>query len=203
MIEAPLFRIGPARTEILVAPDATGFARSRAMACSDGIAPALMALISREMAKAEFVHESLPGLGNRETEESLRVSALLCFALQRGPFLRWMEQATGCETLVEVRGHVAQLRVDEDHRLDWHDDLGEAQRRLAVTINLGTEPYEGGQFELREKATRAPVMAHRHVQPGTVLIFDVAPDLEHRLLPVRSGGPRRVFAGWFYKAAAT
>lgn len=42
-----------------------------------------------------------------------------------------------------------------------------------------------------------PLLAHHHNKPGTVLIFAVRPDLEHRVTPLTSGGPRRVFAGWF------
>jgi hypothetical protein len=37
----------------------------------------------------------------------------------------------------------------------------------------------------------------KHDQPGTALVFEVRPQLEHRVLPLTAGGPRRVFTGWF------
>jgi hypothetical protein len=84
------------------------------------------------------------------------------------------------------------------HRFNWHDDLPEnPTRRIGITINLSENPYEGGLFELRKKKTQQILTRHRHEKPGSALIFDVSDALEHRVWPVTSGGPRRIFAGWF------
>ena len=56
----------------------------------------------------------------------------------------------------------------------------------------------GCGFELRKVGGEALLVDHVHDRPGTALIFEVSPDYEHRVLPLASGGPRRVFTGWFF-----
>lgn len=38
---------------------------------------------------------------------------------------------------------------------------------------------------------------HRRETIGATPIFEVAGEREHRIAPVATGGPRRVFTGWF------
>jgi hypothetical protein len=50
---------------------------------------------------------------------------------------------------------------------------------------------------MRTVPERSPLITFRHDTPGTALIFEVSKRCEHRLHPLTSGGPRRVFTGWF------
>ena len=43
------------------------------------------------------------------------------------------------------------------------------KRRIAVVINLSTERYDGGEFELRPKEGGL-VLRHRYTEPGEALI---------------------------------
>ena len=54
-------------------------------------------------------------------------------------------------------------------------------------------------FELRDVRNDKLLLQYRHAALGAALIFDVARGLEHRVLPLISGGPRRVYTGWFFK----
>jgi hypothetical protein len=125
---------------------------------------------------------------------------VITLALKRAALLSWLEAMAGCGSLGNVEGRVVRALANNHDQLVWHDDLDEPRRRLAITINLSEQLYEGGLFELRDKRTHAVLASHLHLEPGTALIFDVARDIEHRVLPVTSGGPRCVYTGWFFTA---
>jgi hypothetical protein len=197
-----LFRIGVTGTELLQSPEAAraGFAQTHALECREALAPALLALLIRQLDQGSFEPQIVEKIGDREIECGSRAGAGVMLALKRRNLLDWLERATGCGPLGAVTGVVTQARAGAPHQLGWHDDREDARRKLAVTINLGTAPYEGGLFEIRRKKTHEPLFEHRHTEPGTALIFQVSPDIQHRIHPITAGGPRRIFAGWFLGA---
>lgn len=127
-----------------------------------------------------------------------RCGRILNLALSRPALLRWVEEVTGCGPLQRIEGRVMQMLCRPGDEFGWHDDnVSEQGRRVALVVNLGTAAYEGGEFELRRKGGRT-LVSMRHTEPGSALFFKVGPGLEHRVLPLTAGGPRRVFAGWAY-----
>jgi hypothetical protein len=197
--EPALFSVGAMETQLLgdESAAAEGFARHHAIVCGTVLEPALLAVLMKICGRAQFVSDDVAGLGHREVETPTRAGGALTLALKRANLLRWIERVTGCGTLRSVSGRVVQTRPNVHDRLLWHDDLQEPWRRLAITINLSERSYDGGMFELRRAGSDTVLTQHAHVGPGSALIFDVARGLEHRLLPITSGGPRRVYAGWF------
>jgi hypothetical protein len=147
--------------------------------------------------KGRFVDEPVARLGTRAVESPQRVGPALNVLLHRAALLRWVEAATGCGPIDGVAGRVVQTRANDEDALDWHDDLNEPNRRLALTINLSDTPFVGGLFELRDVASGAILIRHTHARPGDALIFAVRRGLEHRVMPLHTGGPRRVYTGWF------
>lgn len=131
-----------------------------------------------------------------ESSRDIAGSALsLC--LSRPDFLTWVTRIFKVGHLEFAEGKVRQLSVGVGQGMCWHDDMNDRRRRLGVTINLGNRPYGGGDFEMRLKASRERLGVYHHDIPGTALLFAVGSDLEHRVTPLISGGPRRVFSGWF------
>jgi hypothetical protein len=194
------FVIGAARTEILAAPPdwSNRFAEERAIVCHDAIEPALLDRLLRVVHRSQFRADDVPRLGTREVEEPQSLGATFKLLLRRTNLVDWLEQVTGAEGLAGVEGHVVQTRPGGD-ALDWHDDRNKPERALGVTISLTDTAYSGGAFEMRRVGEPASARTFQHSRPGTALIFDIGRDLEHRLLPLSSGGPRRVFAGWFLR----
>ncbi len=174
------------------------FAEFQSIYIPDFLAPDLLALILQGIASAPFKPNTVDRLGNREIEESRNLGRALSFSLRRPALFEWLSAVTKCGKLVNIDGQLAQAIAGRNHALDWHDDQVETQRRLAITINLTETAYEGGLFELRRTNTHELLQTHRHEQLGGALIFAVKPELEHRISPIISGGPRRVFTGWFY-----
>lgn len=178
-------------------------ARRQFEACRAFVWPAIFepTLLGQLMAlcdRAGFRPQEVPGVGFREVEQTALASTAILVALRRPALWRWLEQATGCAPINAVEGQVAQTWPREGDRLGWHDDMvGPGQRRLAITIALNRADFEGGAFELRNVADKSPLLRFQHDVPGRALVFEVSPRTEHRLLPLVSGGPRRLFAGWF------
>ncbi|GAA0307879.1 hypothetical protein GCM10009087_17370 [Sphingomonas oligophenolica] len=203
MKASPVFAVGAYRTTLLATPEtiAGEFSKHRAIACANAIEPGLLATLMRLCREGSFASDEVEGLGHREVEKPQRAGPTISLALKRANLIDWIEHVTGCGPLEAIEGRVVRARANNHDQLLWHDDLDDVRRRLAVTINLSKQNYEGGLFELREKRTGKLLASHHHLEPGTALIFDVAYDIEHRVLPVTSGGPRCVYTGWFFKAA--
>lgn len=193
------FRIGSSGTEILTDPALLrdGFERVRSIGVTAGFAPPLLDALLGQCRHAAWASNMIGSLGTREEEMPERIGPTIKLMLARPAMLRWVEAVTGCGPLASVTGRVAQTRPGSGQGLGWHSDRGDPLRRLAVTVNLTETPYEGGLFELRTTPAHEILRVHHHREPGSILIFRIDRGLEHRLLPVTSGGPRRVFAGWF------
>ena len=198
------FAVGAFRTALLVSPESVAgeFAKHRAIACEGAMDPDLLASLMRLCREGNFESDEVEGLGHREIENPQRAGRTISHVLKRAELIGWIEQVTGCGPLCTVEGRVVRAQANNHDQLLWHDDLDNARRRLAITINLSEHHYEGGLFELREKRTHALLVSHLHLEPGGALIFDVGYDIEHRVLPVTSGGPRCVYTGWFFKGDA-
>jgi len=198
------FVVGSVATELLEPPEAyrDSFAARRSLLCPEAIEPGFLAILRNLCNRGSFAPDTVEKLGDREVEQPQRAGGAITLALQRAGLLRWIEAATGCGPLARTDGRVVQTRANNHDQLDWHDDLNDPQRRLALTISLTEAPYCGGAFELRNARTREVLTSYRHNEAGAMLVFDVARDLEHRVLPVTGGGPRRVYTGWFFRASA-
>jgi hypothetical protein len=192
--------VGPELTQILEAPEgwAADFQTRQALVARDLIDPGLLATLIERCRAGRFIDDYVGGIGSRQVEAPQRVGRVLNLALSRPNFLSWVEQATGMRPLAKVEGRVVQLRANGADQLAWHNDMDGHHRMLGVTIDLSDAPFAGGAFELRETRTGKPLLRFDHDNPGTALIFTVSPALEHRVLPLTSGGPRRVFSGWFF-----
>lgn len=196
------FSIDAAGTTILAdAADYREPFRSVPAILLDGVfAPPLIDRLVARGEAARFVPHDVVKVGVREVTDDAGIGAALAILLGRDPLCRWLADVTGSPPLNGVVGSFSQARAGAGEGLAWHDDLIDPRRRLGVVVNLTSQPYEGGLFELRRKGSAAPLLSHHHDRPGMTLIFAVGSDLEHRVTSVTSGGPRRVFAGWFLAA---
>lgn len=168
------------------------------LAFAEALDPRFLDQIQQLCDTGQFVSDTAEP-GHREVESPQRAGRALNLVLSRSPVLRWLETVTGAGPLREIAGRVVQTLPRPGDELCWHDDRpesgGEDDRRLAIVINIGAQSFEGGQFEMRRKAGEV-LLQHQHTQAGSMLVFRVDRDLEHRVLPLTAGGPRRVYTGW-------
>ena len=198
MQEAP-FRIDQFGTAICAAPGPwrARFEQDFALRLFGVFLPEQLAKLVDHAARTHFVDDHVKGIGDRAIESPQRIGAALSLMLHDIKLLQWVEQATGVGPLRAVAGRLAETRANGSDALGWHDDREDFNRLLAVVINLSDRQFTGGRFELRRKREEQPHLVFDHDRQGSMLIFAVRPDLEHRVTPLTSGGPRRVFAGWF------
>jgi hypothetical protein len=172
------------------------FQRSRAAYFPVFLEPRFGELLRQVCSAADFEEQFVEGVGKRMIEVSKRASGMLSLALRDRPLLEWLSQVAGRGELRSASGSIARLGAGGSHRLDWHDDRLES-RRLAITIDLSTEAFEGGEFNMRAKGSETICYRHTPARFGSALIFHVDRQLEHRVSPVTAGGPRTTFSGWF------
>jgi|EndMetStandDraft_6_1072998.scaffolds.fasta_scaffold73314_1 hypothetical protein len=199
MTLAAHFRLGATASELSSDLDEARaeFELTRSLVCPEAISPDVFEGLVRLLGRSRFVSSTVEGLGHREIEAPEIAGTAICLLLNRAPVFRWLEAVTGCGKIVTVVGRVVQTRPVAGDRLRWHNDMAAEIRRLGVTVALDSPTYDGGEFEMRRVGGRAMLRRFKHDQPGTALVFEVRPQLEHRVLPLTAGGPRRVFTGWF------
>ncbi len=96
--------------------------------------------------------------------------------------VRITERVTDSGPLTGFYGRVYRMVEGAQHFDEWHDDL-DGDRRVAVSINLGRERFEGGHLLIRDYATRALLADVHNTGLGSVLMFrlgrpDVLPVLD-------------------------
>jgi hypothetical protein len=157
--------------------------------------PALADEIARRVERSAFSRREHEGIG---TEACMEVNGTLAWLLLLANDNRLHEvvrSIAGCRPIGHFDGRVYRLDPSAGHSDSWHDDVGD-NRLVAMSINLGRQPYEGGALEIRDRETGETATA-RSANTGDGLLFALGERLEHRVLPVTGSTPRTVFAGWF------
>jgi hypothetical protein len=113
--------------------------------------------------------------------------------------LRVVESLTGCVPLVRFNGFVYRLAPGTGHHHNWHNDVLHG-RRVAMSINLEADPYEGGVLMIRERVSERVIERVENTGAGDAVLFRIDPALQHRATAV-SGGVKTAFAGWFRSEA--
>jgi hypothetical protein len=151
--------------------------------------------IAHRIKSSDFYRREHPGIGVEACMEVNATLAWLLLLVNDRRMLEVVRSITGCEPIGHFEGRVYRLEPSPEHYDSWHDDLGDG-RLVALSVNLGTEPYEGGALEVRDRRTGATAEV-RSARTGDALLFELGEHIEHRVLPVTGGSARTVFAGWF------
>lgn len=158
------------------------------------LAPDLLGQFQALAARAALQPVTTRGIARRDTAVSPAIILPLCMALARQPFFDWIAAVTGCPPVAHVEGVLARMKTGDT--VGWHRDAALGIRHVAMVIILSDTPHEGGRFELRRKSDGTPLMAHRGAPAGTLALFRIGEDLQHRVTPLTSGGPRLSFSAW-------
>jgi hypothetical protein len=193
------FTIGPADTQIVEEPGRydEAFRHEHAIVLRDIFEPPLLRMLLDRCDTTGFRPDEADGLGEREVESPQRVGLAINLLLGRAPLLSWLEAVTGHHPLTRAEGRLVQTRANRMDQLAWHNDTDPPNRKLGVVICLCEGSFDGGIFEMRHKNSEAPFLTYKHEIAGSALVFDIDHALEHRVTPVTSGEPRRVYTGWF------
>ena len=158
--------------------------------------PRLLAQIQQQIAAASFEHRVHGAIATELCMERNACLGMLHFLVNDPLVFRFVEQVSGCDGLMVFLGRVYRMRADCGHFDAWHDDV-RPDRRVGMSVNLGTEPFEGGVFEMRRAETAEPLAAIANVGPGDAILFAIGEDLEHRVTLMHGPVAKTAFAGWF------
>jgi len=192
------FTIGKTGTNIVGNPQlaADSFASKRALLCRASIDPDLLDQLATAASAVQFVSNPVEKLGHRWIEQPSRVGAAIELALNRPILHKWLQSVTACCAKGRIEGRLVETRPGGVDHLDWHDDqIPNAQ--FGVSLHLRQCHYEGGAFELRDVATKNRLFRHANATAGDLVIFEVSPRSQHRVMRLLSGQARQVFTGWF------
>jgi len=107
-----------------------------------------------------------------------------------------IDELTGCGPIGCFDGRVYRLVPEEGHFDSWHSDVAR-DRLIAMSVNLGRQPFEGGVLEIRDAASPDVVREVTNPTPGDAVIFRIDPAYQHRVSAVEGTVARTAYAGWF------
>jgi len=133
----------------------------------------------------------------------------LVLLLNNAQLFKIIEQITGCGHIGCLRGRIYRIVPGADHHAEddhyqtpyeiltgWHTDLN-GTRLLALSINLNTEPYQGGGLSIREAKTRRVLSEVTNPGFSDAVLFRIDERLEHRVSDVEGTVAKIAFSGWF------
>jgi hypothetical protein len=106
-----------------------------------------------------------------------------------------IRRITKCSQIGNFSGRIHRSQSGGKHEIDWHGDNADF-RLVGLTLNLGTERFTGGEFQLREKNSEKILRKIGQTEAGDAFIFRISPDLQHCLTALNAG-TRTVGVGWF------
>lgn len=158
------------------------------------VGPDLLARVRADLASVEFKEYGHANIGKELVAD--RGTALLTFVANDPALFEIIEQITGRQGIQCFTGRVYRMNPASDHYDSWHDDLG-GHRLIAMSLNLAAEPFEGGILQIRDRASKHILQEVANTTYGDAIIFNLLPELQHRVTPVAGTTPRTAFAGWF------
>lgn len=156
----------------------------------------LLRNVQDELEKSEFAERVHTGIGTELCLKPGVVFGTLLLLANDPKLFQVVQQISGCSSIGGFEGRVYRFVPGSDHHDSWHSDVGH-DRLIALSVNLGREPYEGGTFQLRLANTSDVLRELPNTRPGDGIMFRIDPRLRHRVTNVTGTVPKTAFAGWF------
>jgi len=157
---------------------------------------ALLEELYSQITTAHWENRVHDGIGIEVCLKDAGLVALMNFLLNDQELFQIIQKITGCQTIGCFQGRVYRMIPSAGHYDSWHTDFGE-DRLLALSLNLGKEPYQGGALQIqRNNAAGLPIEAP-NIQFGHAVLFRLSAELKHRVTKVEGDIPKTAFAGWF------
>lgn len=173
----------------------TTFERDHCVRLAGLLSERLLSSLPQPIESASFVPNAHKGLKTELCMEENASLALLMFCTNDPAVLTFVQELTGV-AVDSFTGRVYRMVPGKGHHDGWHDDL-HAGRVLALSVNVGAEPYDGGHLLLRERTTGQQILDASNLGMGDGLLFRLDTFLEHRVDDVRGSVPKTAYAGWF------
>ena len=168
----------------------------RCVAVSGFLDATLLGWMQAQIAKEELTPRThFGGLATELGTWDSRSVGVLTFFVNDPRVLQFVARVSGQPRLSRFVGRVYH-RIPGTHHDSWHDDINPA-RLVGMSVNLGSSDFEGGEFQIRETATKRPLGQIANTGPGDAILFEIGDGLEHRTTPLTGTVPKTAYAGWF------
>ncbi len=158
--------------------------------------PELLGMLQEHIRRGRFYDRAHEGISVELCLTTNIASAVLQFLVNHAGLFRCIEQITGCPTIRCFGGRVYRLIPGPAHYGSWHSDAVPS-RLIGLSVNLSTEVFSGGEFELRCQGADEILCQVSNTGFGDALLFRIAPDLLHRVAGMHGTVPKTAYAGWF------
>lgn len=158
----------------------------------------LLGIAQAQLGESQFEEKT----ANLYRELTVSASALpfaLLLLLNNRQLFKLIEEITGCGHIGCFRGRIYRIVPGANHHVEWHTDLN-STRLVALSVNLNTEPYEGGVLSIREAATERILCELTNSGFGDAILFRINERLQHRVSDVEGTVAKTALAGWFESA---
>lgn len=172
------------------------FAREHHIRFERFIEPRLLAAIQNQIDRSTFNTQRREGVFRIfDTEENPAAGAINVL-LNDPALFRAAERIADCGPIGSFNGGIRRLSSGPGIELSWHADTI-LSRTLAMTINLGREPYRGGILQIREVSSGTIVAEVSNATPGDAIVFRVGAGFEHRNTDIEGDSAKTFHSGWF------
>jgi hypothetical protein len=162
------------------------------------LAAETMAKMRRFIDEVPFVHRDHGDIGSELCLPDSRGVRLMFFLVNDPALFAIIQRLTGCPRIGCFTGRIYRMVPGSGDSDTWHSDALN-DRMIGMSINLG-DAYDGGVFQMRERASKRPLGELPNVVPGDAILFRIDDRLQHCISPMTGTAPKTAFAGWFRSA---
>ena len=173
------------------------FDRKHFLLLKDFLHPEIISLILPFLERGKYCPAQYKHVGSELLMQPNLAVETLSFLSNDLKLFGLVQTITDCDSIGYFEGRIYKLIRDPQHIFDWHDDLNEPNRLIAMSIKLSTGNYRGGLLQIREVRSGKIVAEVANTGLGNAVLFRVSKDLEHRVTGIEGDAPRTSFAGWF------
>ena len=173
------------------------FATNHCVVLEKLLEPTLLEKVQRRIEHARWLNSAFDDFGTEFTLDDPTTIRLFLFVLNMPEFLDVIRIITGCAQINDFSGRIYRMVAGPQHQLSWHSDTKDPQRLVGFSMNLSTDVFRGGTFELRDRRTLAPLAQVNNTGFGDALLFRISNDLQHRVTEVFDKVAKTACAGWF------
>jgi coenzyme PQQ synthesis protein D (PqqD)/2-oxoglutarate-Fe(II)-dependent oxygenase superfamily protein len=163
------------------------------------VEPTLLRIIQQKLTQLRFRERKYTVGGDLAITQGPLLGALQVLLNDPQLFVQ-IRRLTGCGQIGKFVGRVYRMIPGRGHDFVWHNDLQHNRRLVALTVNLGENPFSGGLLQIREAQSKRVLHEIANTGPGDAVLFRVGPGLQHRVTTVTGSIPKTALAGWFVSA---
>ena len=175
------------------------FERADCIVLPNFLDAALLSVLQQQVASGLFSAQEHGGFGRDFPMSDNPASQVLNFLLNDPRLLSLVRDLSGCRAVRSFKGSVRRAIAGPGNSLSWHNDTV-GGRLVALTLNLGTEPYRGGFLQIRDHKSKRMIREVANTRSGDAVVFRISKSLEHRNSRVLGKVAKTAFSGWFLES---